>query len=98
MKKYKSGTEFKKDLKDEELKVLFYASWCPFCMRFAPQFEKKFEGKKDCLMVAIDEDSDPLWDEYSIKAVPTVLCFKGKKITKRHDAIPGVGLEISKIE
>jgi len=97
MKKHKSGNDFKKALKDDELTVLFYASWCPDCMRFCPKFEKKFEGKPNCAMVAIDEDADPLWDEYNIKAVPTVLLFKGKKIVKRFDWVNGAGLDIEKI-
>ena len=98
MKKFKSGKEFKASLSNDEVTAVFYMTYCPFCRAFCPQFEKKFEGKGNCAMVAIDEDSDPLWDEFDIKAVPTVLVFKKKKIAKRHDAIPGVGLKIDTID
>jgi len=98
MRKFNSGSEFKAGLGKEEQTVLFYASWCPFCRAFCPKFEKKFGASEKHSTVAIDEDSDPLWDEYGIKAVPTVLVFKGKKTTKRYDAVPGVGLRIEEIE
>jgi thiol-disulfide isomerase/thioredoxin len=97
MKKYKTGPEFSAELTDAETTAVFYMGYCPFCMRFCPQFEKKFEKKSNCVMVALDSDDDPLWEEYKIKAVPTVLVFKNKKIVKRYDAIPGVGLDINKI-
>jgi thiol-disulfide isomerase/thioredoxin len=98
MKKHKNGPEFKAGLKDGETIALFYASWCPDCMRFCPKYEKKFGSKPNCVMVAIDEDEDPVWGEYKIKAVPTVLVFKGKKIVKRFDWVNGTGLDIEKIK
>ncbi|MFH1470958.1 MAG: thioredoxin family protein [Candidatus Micrarchaeota archaeon] len=97
MKKFKSGSEFKASLKSDEQMVLFYASWCPFCRSFCPKFEAKFDKSDKHIMVAIDEDSDGSWIDYKIDAVPTVLVFKGKKITKRFDAVPGVGLKIETI-
>jgi thioredoxin 1 len=98
MKKFSNGKEFKANLGTDEQYVLFYASWCPFCRAFCPKFEEKFNKSEKHLMVAIDEDSDPAWGECSIRAVPTVLVFKGKKISKRFDAIPGVGLDINSIK
>ena len=98
MKRYKNGDEFRANLKDGEITALFYMTGCPFCRDFCPKFEKKFEGKGNCVIVAIDTDEDNAWDEYGIRAVPTVLVFKKKKIAKRHDAVPGLGLRIEEIK
>lgn len=41
---------------------------------------------------AIDEEENPLWDEYSIEIVPTVLFFENGKVVRRLDGKPGRGL------
>jgi hypothetical protein len=98
MKKFKDGREFKAKLADGEVCAVFYMTYCPFCMAFLPQFEKKFGNKQNYVAVALDSDEDPLWEECNINAVPTVLIFKGKKIAKRFDAVPGVGLKLEEIK
>jgi thioredoxin 1 len=98
MKKFKSGLEFKASLGKEEQTVLFYASWCPFCRSFCPKFEGKFGKSDKHSMVAIDEDSDPAWSLYAVNVVPTIIVFRGKRVVKRRDGRPGVGLEIDEIE
>jgi len=43
--------------------VLFYASWCPFCIRFLPLFEeysRKFSD--EFLRARIDDEMNPLWE------------------------------------
>jgi thioredoxin 1 len=98
MKKYKTGSEFKASLANGEVVALFYASWCPDCSRFCPKFISKFEGKPNYVMVAIDEDEDIAWDEFKIDSVPSVLVFKGKKISTRYDWDSSSGLDIEKIK
>lgn len=98
MKKFKDGKEFKSGLGDSEVCAVFYMTYCPFCRAFCPKFEAKFKDKPNYVMVALDSDEDPLWEECRIEAVPTVLVFKGKKIVRRFDAVPGVGLGIEEIK
>ena len=89
----------KKDL-DSELKksknvlVLFYASWCPFCVGFVPTFDEKVanSGIKNVIHVLLDDYDNPLWDDYDIPAVPTIILFKEGKVCKRLDARLGRGL------
>ena len=89
----------KKDL-DAELKksksvlALFYSSWCPFCVGFVPTFDRKVIslGIKNVVHVLLDDYDNPLWDEYDIPAVPTIVLFEGDKICKRLDARLGRGL------
>ncbi|MDQ3839023.1 MAG: thioredoxin family protein [Thermoproteota archaeon] len=77
--------------------IMFYADWCPFCQRFKPVFESaistkstrngyKFYGSK------LNDDDNPLWDRFSISAVPTLIAFDKGKIISRRDAKMGIGL------
>jgi hypothetical protein len=44
------------------------------------------------LRVYIDDDDNPLWEDYSIESVPTMLLFERGKATRRLDAKLGFGL------
>ena len=80
--------------KNEKVLALFYASWCGFCTRFVPVFEKmttKVSAGK-IVHVLLDDYDSSLWDDYSIDAVPTVLFFDKGKVSKRLDGKSGVGL------
>jgi thioredoxin 1 len=89
----------KKDL-DTELKknkkvlVLFYASWCPYCLNFVPSFDRKTVGFGfgSVIHVLLDDYDNPLWDDYSIGAVPTVIFFEEGRVCRRLDGKFGVGL------
>jgi len=89
----------KKDL-DAELKknnnvlVLFYASWCPYCTRFVPAFDRKIAsmGFENVIHVLLDDYNNPLWDDYDVPAVPTIIYFENGKVAKRLDGKSGLGL------
>lgn len=85
--------------KTERLLVLFYASWCPYCTNFVPVFDKKIInfnlGK--VIHVLLDEYDNPLWDDYDIEAVPTVIFFENGKVSKRLDGKSGLGLSENKL-
>jgi len=86
--------------KDKRVLTLFYASWCPFCRRFLPAFDKNYS--KYCLnsvlRVKVDADDNPLWDEYSIGAVPTVILFEEGIVCRRLDGRYGYGLSEEQLE
>ena len=44
------------------------------------------------LHVRVDDYNNPLWDEYSIGAVPSVLLFDREKVCRRLDGRFGFGL------
>jgi len=89
----------KQDLKsqlkaNDSVLALFYASWCPFCIGFVPFFDKKvvnFSFGK-VIHVLLDDYDNPLWDNYSIEAVPTIIFFEKGKVCRRLDGKSGVGL------
>jgi thiol-disulfide isomerase/thioredoxin len=82
----------------EKAFVLFYATWCPFSLRFLPIFEEYTKGNpKECISVIVDDRPD-VCEEYSIEYYPTVILFKKGKVYGRLDAKPGVGLDKKQLE
>jgi thioredoxin 1 len=80
--------------KSKRVLALFYASWCPYCRSFLPVFDKNAakRGLNLALRVKVDDYDNPLWDEYSIGAVPTVILFDEGKVCRRLDGRFGYGL------
>jgi len=73
--------------------VMFTTSWCPFCRRFKPRFvEAATKADLRCVMVYIDDWENPLWDEYKVDVVPTLVLFDGGKPVYRRDGVLGRGL------
>ncbi len=91
--------ENKQDLEDhakhfKRLLVLFCASWCPFCQDFFSTFDEMSTKKEfnKIMRLYIDDYDNPLWEDFSIEAVPTVVLFENGKATRRLDAKLGFGL------
>jgi thioredoxin 1 len=74
--------------------ALFYASWCPFCMNFQLVFDRyaRENDSSEFIRVNVDEDSNPLWEEYCLGAVPTIILFEYGRATKRLDGRFGSGI------
>lgn len=74
--------------------VLFYADWCPFCIAFKPTFEDFAKNEKvDFGEANISHYEDPLWEQFKIRVVPSVLVFKDGEPLKRKDGVLLRGLE-----
>jgi thioredoxin 1 len=74
--------------------AVFFASWCPFCRNFLATVDKTLGnyGFEHIIHISLDDYDSPLWDEYSVEAVPTLVYFENGKIAKRLDAEAGEGL------
>lgn len=70
--------------------VLIYASWCPFCIRFLPIFQKFASGNSHYFLA--QDDQEILADQYEVDVVPTVLAFQNGTIVGRLDGVYGMGL------
>ncbi|NLM37958.1 MAG: thioredoxin family protein [Firmicutes bacterium] len=70
--------------------ALVFATWCPFCRRFLPVFEKYTAGRADFLFV--EDDEELAAGEYQIDTIPTVLYFEDGALAKRLDGQRGIGL------
>jgi thioredoxin 1 len=90
-----SKRDLEGQLKDNKrVLALFYASWCPYCRRFLPIFDRNVSSRDFNLVlrVRVDEYDNPLWDEFSLMVVPTVVLFEGGKVCRRLDGRFGYGL------
>ncbi len=95
MKEIGSKNDLRKILKSKgRVYALFYASWCPFCRSFLPIFKRHIQKNDttEFLQVNVDDESNPLWDEYEIEVVPTVILFDGERVAARLDGALGRGL------
>jgi thioredoxin 1 len=74
--------------------AVFYSSYCPFCRSFLPIFKKTAEQNHayTFVQVKINEDENPIWETYSLKAVPSVIYFENGQLSRRLDCRLGVGL------
>ncbi|MEM5804466.1 MAG: thioredoxin family protein [Candidatus Aenigmatarchaeota archaeon] len=93
MKTYNAGN-FSEAFQTRKLVIAcFYMETCPFCRKFLPIFEKQ-NGMTGMEFVKVDitDENSPLWDEYKIQHVPSVIVFRNGRPLIQMDARPNVGL------
>jgi thioredoxin 1 len=85
--------------------VVFAAKWCKFCLRFIEQAKSlQYPVKFDINLVDADEPDKSLWDDFSIKVVPTIIVFRDGKSIFRIDGRKNIfhrdraGLSMSDLE
>jgi len=80
--------------KSKRVLALFYTSWCPYCTSFLAIFDRAIMKRNfECaLRVNVDDYDNPLWEDYSIEAVPTVILFDEGRVCRRLDGRFGEGL------
>jgi thioredoxin 1 len=66
--------------------IVFAAKWCRYCSKFLEQ-ARSLENPSDVEISLIDADDpdESLWDDFSIKKVPTIVVFKDGKSIFRID-------------
>lgn len=79
--------------------AMFWATWCPFCRRFKPVFDKMSATKPwRFASVMLDDESNPLWDDYALEVVPTLALFREGDVVERVDGILGYGIDPSMVD
>lgn len=80
--------------------ALVYASWCPFCVRFLPVFERVNNHNQavNAYTFLFQDDQEIMADEYSVEVVPSVFLFENGKLAKRLDGILGIGLSEKQLD
>ncbi|MBL8954473.1 MAG: thioredoxin [Myxococcaceae bacterium] len=82
-----TDSEFKAKVLDSPVPVLvdFTATWCPPCRAIKPSLEElaaQYQGK--AAVVAVDVDvSQATSQQFGIRAMPTLLMFKGGKVVNQ---------------
>lgn len=81
---------------EDRVIAMVYVTWCPFCRRALPVFEKQArEENRHLLLVADDEEH--VADLYGIDIFPTLILFEKGQIVKRLDGQSGLGLHDKQI-
>ncbi len=70
----------------EPVVVDFHAEWCGPCKAMAPALDQvAAEMKGKVKVVKLDVDANPtITGKYAIRAMPTLLVFKGGKVVATH--------------
>jgi len=101
MLEIRRAEEFERLLLDSEepTVVLFWATWCPFCRRFKPEFDRLRE-RIPCRFatVSLDDASNPLWDDCAIDVIPTLAFVRGGAVVDRENGVLGYGLDARAVE
>ena len=92
----KDAKAFKAEILEpkEPTVALFWATWCPFGRRYKPEFDKlaaKWPWR--FASVYLDDESNPLWDDYSVEVVPTLALFRDGQLVDRQDGVLGYGID-----
>ena len=78
---------------DEPTVVMFWATWCPFCRRFKQEFERLAAAHPwRFAAVYLDDEDNPLWDDYAVDVVPTLALFHDGKVVDRLNGVLGYGI------
>ena len=80
--------------------VLVHATWCPYCVRFKPQFAQASAAHPGWtpLECIIDDEDNPIWENHNIRVVPTVLFLEDGRVTSRLDGKLGLGLSRAQLD
>jgi len=72
--------------------AMVYVTWCPYCRKALPVFEKQAEVERERELLLVTDDQEAVADLYGIDIFPALILFDKGQIAKRLDSKPGVGL------
>ncbi len=73
---------------DKPVLVDFYAEWCGPCKRLGPMLEEFAQEHPDVRVVQVNVDkSSDLVGRYGVKAMPTLLVFRGGQLTSQNTGL-----------
>lgn len=74
-------------IKDQNVVIDFYATWCPPCRQMTPRLQQLAEEFTNVLFIKVDIDTfGSISRRFGIKSIPTLIFFKDGK---EHSRITG---------
>jgi len=71
------------DSNNNSIIIDFYAPWCGPCKKIAPVFQKLSEENANVIFIKVDiDEAEAIAEYFQIKALPTFIGIKDKKIVK----------------
>jgi thioredoxin 1 len=68
---------------------LFWAQWC-YCAQNKPHFDEAGQSRDERFVtVDISDEDSPLWDEWDVRKVPTVVRFEDGEEADRVSGVLG---------
>jgi thioredoxin len=95
------STDFRKEelLREGTWVVGFVAAWCPFCVRFLPEFAALDSDKRFRVAIGdVTSEESPLWDDFRIDVVPTLVVFRNGQPVFRVNGVLGRGVPAGGLE
>ena len=80
---------FDREVLEQALPVLvdFWSRTCPHCLNLNPHFEQAaaaHEGRIKFVKVSVQDNAMPLFQQYGVQGVPTLILFRaGKEIARQ---------------
>ncbi|HLM70463.1 MAG TPA: thioredoxin family protein [Thermoplasmata archaeon] len=90
-----TAADFRKTqlLRDGTWVVAFLADWCPFCRSFRPEFSPLEAGSGFRVAFGdVTSEESPLWEDFQIDVVPTLVVFREGRPVFRVDGVLGLGV------
>jgi hypothetical protein len=79
--------------------VCFAAEWCRFCQDFVPKFAALDPmGAFRTALADVTDLESPLWEEFRIDVIPTLVAFRDGRPTWRRDGLAGEGLDTGDLD
>lgn len=81
---YPNQEEFNELIKNENVLVDFFATWCGPCKMIGPNIEKIADEFDDLTVIKVDVDQHPeIAMVYGIQTIPTLIVFKQGELVKQ---------------
>lgn len=86
MIKYLDNEDYENEIKEGNVIVDFFATWCGPCQMLSPVLEEYSNDRKEVKILKVDVDKhEQLARKFGIMTVPTIFLYKDGKVIKEQN-------------